>query len=121
MKHFSEEELIAYQLHESSDEEPISQHLESCSECADLSESIPETLRVFPPILFHSLTWSTVGNVFAAILRRHRNVLAASNFCDGVGWPAAGLATAALIFTAFGLHHHTGGKGLPLPSMVTRP
>ena len=47
MKHFSEEDLIAYQLHESSDEVAISRHLESCSECADLSESIAETLRVF--------------------------------------------------------------------------
>ena len=47
MKHFSEEELIAYQLHESQDENAISRHLESCSECADLSESIAETLRVF--------------------------------------------------------------------------
>ena len=49
MKHFSEEELIAYQLHESSDEAAISSHLERCSECADLSESIAETLRVFSP------------------------------------------------------------------------
>ena len=45
MKHFSEEELIAYQLHESSDEAAICRHLENCSECADLSESIAETLR----------------------------------------------------------------------------
>ena len=47
MKHFSEEDLIAYQLHESSMEGAISRHLESCSECAELSESIAETLRVF--------------------------------------------------------------------------
>ena len=47
MKHFSEEELIAYQLHESHNESAISRHLESCSDCADLSESIAETLRVF--------------------------------------------------------------------------
>ena len=48
MKHFSEEELIAYQLHESSNEAAISGHLERCSDCADLSESIAETLRIAP-------------------------------------------------------------------------
>lgn len=47
MKHFTEEELIAYQFQESSNEAAISRHLESCSECADISESIAETLRVF--------------------------------------------------------------------------
>ena len=56
MKHFSEEELIAYQLQESSDEVAISRHLEGCSECANLSESIAETLRVFSadPFRFRS-------------------------------------------------------------------
>ena len=51
MKHFSEEDLIAYQLHESSDKAVISRHLESCSECADLSESIAETLRAWRELL----------------------------------------------------------------------
>lgn len=47
MKHFTEEDLIAYSLHESSDAEPIRQHLEACSACATLAASIAETLRVF--------------------------------------------------------------------------
>jgi hypothetical protein len=113
MKHFSEEELIAYQLHESSDEVPISRHLESCSECADLSESIAETLRVFSadpvpqPDLEHS--WQRLrGNLGVLTPQRSR----ALEFLRwGWKWPAAGLATAALILVAvFGLHtHRTGG------------
>ena len=47
MKHFTEAELIAYQLHESSDASRITGHLEQCADCAALSESIAETLRVF--------------------------------------------------------------------------
>jgi len=47
MKHFTEEDLIAYQLHEAPRADAIREHLERCSECADLSESIAETLRVF--------------------------------------------------------------------------
>ena len=47
MKHFSEDELIAYQLHESTNEAAIRAHLEGCSACADLSEAIAETLRIF--------------------------------------------------------------------------
>ncbi len=45
--HFTEEELIAYQLHDSTDEKAIRRHLETCTPCAELSESIAETLRVF--------------------------------------------------------------------------
>ena len=47
MKHFSEDELIAYQLHEDRNEAAVRAHLEECSACADLSDSIAETLRVF--------------------------------------------------------------------------
>jgi hypothetical protein len=47
MKHFSEEDLIAYQLHEGSSDAAVRKHLETCADCADLSESIAETLRVF--------------------------------------------------------------------------
>jgi len=47
MKHYSQEELIACQLHESPDEAAIRAHLEHCSDCAELAESIAETLRVF--------------------------------------------------------------------------
>jgi hypothetical protein len=116
MKHFSEEELIAYQLHESSDEVPISRHLESCSECADLSESIAETLRVFSadpvpqPDLEHN--WQRLrGNLGVLTPERSRGL----EFLRwGWKWPAAGLATAALLLLAvFGLHIHRTGATRP--------
>src|SRR5260370_9550306 len=107
MKHFSEEELIAYQLHESSDEGPISRHLESCTECADLSESIAETLRVFSagpvPQPDLELNWQRLrGNLGVLTPERSRRF----EFLRwGWAWPAAGLATAARLFLpVFGLH-----------------
>lgn len=47
MNHFTEEDLIAYSLHESSETESIRRHLEACAPCASLAASIAETLRVF--------------------------------------------------------------------------
>ena len=47
MKHIPEDDLIAYQLREPGDDQGIRTHLEACSDCAALSESIAETLRVF--------------------------------------------------------------------------
>ncbi len=47
MQHPSEEDLTAYQLRESADETAIRKHLELCDDCAELSESIARTLRVF--------------------------------------------------------------------------
>ena len=96
MKHFSEEELIAYQLHESQDERTISRHLESCSECADLSESIAETLRVFSadpvpqPDLEHN--WQRLrGNLGVLTPERSRGF----EFLRwGWAWPAAGYLVA---------------------------
>jgi hypothetical protein len=109
MKHFSEEDLIAYQLHESSDERTISMHLESCSECADLSESIAETLRVFSadpvpqPDLEHN--WQRLrGNLRVLTPERPRGF---ELFRWHWAWPVAGLTTAALILlTVFGTHIH---------------
>lgn len=113
MKHFSEEDLIAYQLHETSDEGTISKHLESCSECADLSESIAETLRVFSadpvpqPDLEHS--WQQLrGNLRVLTPGRSRSF---ELFRWRWVWPVAGLATAALILlTVFGTHTHRTGE-----------
>jgi hypothetical protein len=113
MKHFSEDELIAYQLHESSDEGSISRHLESCSDCADLSESIAETLRVFSadavpqPDLEHN--WQRLrGNLGVLTPNRTRRF-------EFLRWswaaPAAGFAIAALILlTVFGLHIHRNSE-----------
>jgi hypothetical protein len=116
MKHFSEEDLIAYQLHESSDEGAISRHLENCSECADLSESIAETLRVFSadpvptPDLEHN--WQRLrGNLSVLTPERSRGF---ELLRWRWAWPAAGLATAALILlTAFGTHIHRAGETRP--------
>ena len=47
MKHYSEEDLIAYQMGESPEARSIGEHLEQCAECATLAESIAVTLRVF--------------------------------------------------------------------------
>lgn len=112
MKHFSEEELIAYQLHETQDERAISKHLEGCSECADLSESIAETLRVFSgdPVPQPDLerNWQRLrGNLGVLTPQPSRGI---EFLRRGWAWPAAGLATAALILlTIFGLPiHHTG-------------
>ena len=113
MKHFSEEELIAYQLHESQDESAISRHLESCSECADVSESIAETLRVFSadpvpqPDLEHN--WQRLrGNLGVLTSQRSRGF----EFLRwGWAWPVAGLVTAALmLLTLSSLYIHRTGE-----------
>ena len=109
MKHFSEEELIAYQLHESSDQVAISRHLEGCSQCADLSESIAETLRVFSaepaPEPNLERNWQRLrGNLNVLTPKQHR-------IFDVMrwhwAWPAIGFAAAALVLmTVFGLRIH---------------
>jgi hypothetical protein len=112
MKHFSEEELIAYQLHENSDETAISRHLENCTECADLSESIAETLRVFSadpvPQPDVEQNWQQLrGNLSVLTPERHRgfNLLRRQ-----WAWPAIGFATAALVLlTVFGMRTHRIG------------
>jgi hypothetical protein len=109
MKHFSEEELIAYQLHESSDEAAISRHLELCLECADLSESIAETLRIFSaeptPQPDLERNWQRLrGNLSVLTPERPRS-FEFSRWHRG--WPAIGFAAAALVlFTMFGVQIH---------------
>jgi hypothetical protein len=109
MKHFSEEELIAYQLHESQNAGAISRHLESCSECAEVSESIAETLRVFSadpvpqPDLEHN--WQRLRGNLGVLTPQRSPGFGLLRW--GWAWPAAGLATAALMLLAvFGLHVH---------------
>jgi hypothetical protein len=109
VKHFSEEDLIAYQLHEGSDDTAISRHLETCSDCTGLSESIAETLRVFSaepvpqPDLEHS--WQRLrGNLIVHTPKQR-------NFFDVLRphwmWPALGVAAAALILLGvLGLQTH---------------
>jgi hypothetical protein len=116
MKHFSEDDLIAYQLHEGSNEAAISGHLERCSECADLSESIAETLRVFSaePVPQPDLeyNWQRLrGNL--SILPFQRSSPFEFLRRPWV-WPALGMATAALILLAvFSLHAHHAQPAKP--------
>lgn len=116
MKHFSEEDLIAYQLHESTTEDVISRHLENCSECADLSESIAETLRVFSadpvpmPNLEHS--WQRLRGNLGVLTIDHSRGFELLRW--SWRWPAAGLVTAGLILlTIFGTHIHRTGETRP--------
>ena len=113
MKHYSEEELIAYQLHESQQEGAISSHLESCSECAEVSESIAETLRVFSadlvpqPNLEHN--WQRLRGSLGVLTPQRSRAFEFLRW--GWAWPAAGLTTAALILlTVFGLQLHRGSE-----------
>jgi hypothetical protein len=108
MKHFSEEELIAYQLGDTSSREAadIRQHLDSCLPCAALTDSIAETLRVFSaepvptPDLEHN--WQRLrGNLHALEPKPRRRFLT-------LLWaaPAAGLVAAALLLIVFTRQHH---------------
>jgi hypothetical protein len=115
MKHFPEEDLIAYQLHEISNEPAIRRHLEECVECAAASESIAETLRVFSaepvPKLDLERNWQRLcGNL--SVLGADRSKRFGLRW--KLTWPAIGLATAALLVVVFiALHgNHT---------MKTRP
>jgi hypothetical protein len=106
MKHFSEEELIAYQLHESREESDVRAHLEICLPCAAVSDAIAETLRVFSaervpePDLNHN--WERLrGNLSVLEAKPHRLRF----FAAWWAWPVAGLAAAALLLMAFvGMH-----------------
>ena len=133
MKHFTEDDLIAYQLQEGSNDIAVRKHLETCPDCADLSESIAETLRVFSaePVPQPDLerNWQRLrGNLIVHspqqrslfdLLRQHWM------------WPALGVATAALILLGvFGLQTHRAraprpnyainGRG-PLTTQPTGP
>lgn len=116
MKHFSEEELIAYQLHDSLDEAAIRRHLEICADCANISESIAETLRVFSagPVPQPDLdrNWRRLRGNLSVLTSEpeHRFKL----FRWHWAWPAAGLATAALVLlSVVGVHRHHAGEHKP--------
>lgn len=119
MNHFSEEELIAYQLHESSDEAAIQRHLDTCSDCAATSDSIAETLRVFSaaPVPEPDLdrNWHRLrGNLSVLTPEPRRNF-----FRRFALWPATGLATAALIlFVVFGFHVRLSHSPVQKPNIA---
>ncbi|WP_353064199.1 hypothetical protein RBB77_00330 [Tunturibacter psychrotolerans] len=102
MKHFAEEDLISYQLHESSNEAAIRRHLEGCVECAAMSESIAETLRVFSaepvPKLDLERNWQRLrGNLSALATDQPKRLRLRWKLI----WPAIGLAMAALLLVVF--------------------
>jgi hypothetical protein len=107
VKHFSEDELIAYQLYECANEAAIRAHLEECSGCSDLSESIAETLRVFSaettPQPDLELNWQRLrGNLGTLTVERPRRF---GWLRSGWMWPSVGFAAAlALLILAAVLH-----------------
>lgn len=101
MTHFTEEELIAYQLHEGAEENAIRQHLEHCPECAAVSDSIAETLRIFSsdpvPQLDLDRNWQRLrGNLSVLTTETRRRFR--PRF---VLWPVVGLAAAILLAVVF--------------------
>jgi hypothetical protein len=109
VKHFSEDELIAYQLHEGANEAAIRTHLETCAECADLSEAIAETLRIFSaetaPRPDLELNWQRLrGNLSVLSVERPQRF---TWLRSGWVWPAAGFAMAlVLLISSVEVHLH---------------
>jgi len=111
--HRSEEELIAYQLGESGDQPAIAAHLEHCGECAELAESIAETLRVFSgeavPTVNMDHAWQQ--------LRGNLPVLSANTPAVKrrwwLGWLAVpAIAAALLVAVKVHVHPMTGTSGV---------
>jgi hypothetical protein len=116
MKHFTEEDLIAYQLHESSDETAIRKHLETCADCANVSESIAETLRIFSadPVPQPDLdrNWQHLRGNLSVLAPEPRPRFRLFHW--HWAWPTAGLATAALVLLAVvGIHLQHAVKPKP--------
>lgn len=107
MTHFSEEDLIAYQLHESFDEAAIQSHIEECGECAALSESIAETLRVFSsdPVPQPDLdrNWQRLRGNLSVLTPEPRRRF----FPRFALWSGAGLVAVAVLLAVFVSIHVT--------------
>jgi hypothetical protein len=119
VKHFSEDELIAYQLRESTSEAAIRAHLEECSACDDLSESIAETLRVFSaetaPRPDLELNWQRLrGKLSILSVERPRRF---AWLRSGWMWPAVGFAT-ALVLLISGVVVHLHRDVVPRPNFA---
>ena len=107
--HPSEEDLIAFHLRELADETTVRAHVEHCANCASLSESIAETLRVFSadPVpqanLDHAWQRLRINLPPLTPVPAKRKLFKNARW----NWSLAGLATAALLaVTAVTLHIH---------------
>ncbi len=108
LAHVSEQSLIEFHLRESGMEAEIGHHLEECAECAGLSASIAETLRVFSadpvPGANLDLQWERLRGSLPAPAARQRR---------GFGLPRRFLwvtvlacsAVAAIVFATFQPRH----------------
>jgi hypothetical protein len=131
MNHFSEEELIAYQLRESGEEREIRKHLESCLVCAAMSDAIAETLRVFSaetvPAVDVERSWQRVRGNLTLLEREPRRRFGFLR--AGWFWGAAGLAVTALLVLAVMLGVQVRRGVVPRPNyainghgpLTTRP
>jgi hypothetical protein len=113
MNHIPEDELIAYQLHENRDEAAVREHLETCAECAAMSESIAETLRVFSaePVPAADLdhAWQRLRGNLPTLPAPPRRGFRLGGW--RWIWPAIGAAMAALLLVTFlGVHLRRGGE-----------
>lgn len=102
--HFTEEALIEYRLGEdlvSAEHAAIRRHLESCAQCAALSESIAETLRVFSagpvPVANLDHQWQRLRGNLSVLGGSARRGRAAS----WMWWPVAGMVAAAIALVVF--------------------
>lgn len=128
MTHISEEQLIAYQIGEDQDRDPIREHLELCAECSALSESIAETLRIFSaepvPQVNADHAWQRLRGSLPVLSpqRRRSGGRPSWRFI----WAALGFAAAALLLIAFiglslhhGVQHRRGDLAVQRPGPLT--
>jgi len=101
MRHFSEEELIAYQLDECEGADEIRLHLNGCDACSATSDAIAETLRVFSaepvPAVDFERNWQRVRGSLAVLEPESRRF---DWLRTGWAWGAAGLAVTAVLVLA---------------------
>jgi hypothetical protein len=123
-EHVSEESLIELHLHESKSEAAIREHLEHCPQCAAVSESIAETLRIFsaspvPPVdLDHQ--WQLLRRSLAPLRSKPERQRGVSRWF--LWTPAlAGAAVALLMAITYRPWHPTTQETATVPSMRPGP
>lgn len=124
MKHVLEEELIAYQMGEGGAEEAVREHLELCADCAAMSESIAETLRVFSaepvPRADVEHAWQRLRGGLPALAPQPRGRLRLPRW-QWI-WPASGVAVAAALLVIFvGVSSHRSAEHRRGDLTIQRP